>query len=394
MIKEFYCNKRWLAWAWGGAVLLLVSLYAQVYMSVLFNDWYGRFYNLFQPNLGGTIEQFWHEFAYFGKVASVYIVLAMWTGWFTRIYAFRWRKAITFEYISKWRNVKEEVEGSSQRIQEDAYRFARIVESLGLQVVRSLMTIIAFLPILWKLSEHIVIKLVTWEVPYLATAPGNLVWVAILSTAIGLVISWFVGYYLPDLEYNNQKVEAAFRKDLVLGEDDKLRYALPKTLAKLFFGLEHNYHRLFLHYGYFDLWYNIYDQLMVILPYIVVGPSVVLGAVPLGVLIQVSNAFGKVQGSLSLFIQNWTTITELRSIWKRLHEFEHNIKIHTKDIDPNDLKNQENALYTYKFKPTFLEKHGAAVIKWGLYGPLVGIVSIVIYLSIIAFFRFLVLVNF
>ena len=158
------------------------------------------------------------------------------------------------------------------------------------------MTIIAFLPILWKLSEHIVIKLVTWEVPYLATAPGNLVWVAILSTAIGLVISWFVGYYLPDLEYNNQKVEAAFRKDLVLGEDDKLRYALPKTLAKLFFGLEHNYHRLFLHYGYFDLWYNIYDQLMVILPYIVVGPSVVLGAVPLGVLIQVSNAFSKVQG--------------------------------------------------------------------------------------------------
>jgi len=119
-------------------------------MSVLFNDWYGRFYNLFQPNLGGTIEQFWGEFAYFIKVATIYIILAMWSAWFTRIYAFRWRKAITFGYISRWRNVKEEIEGSSQRIQEDAYRFARIVESLGLQVMRALMTLIAFLPILWK----------------------------------------------------------------------------------------------------------------------------------------------------------------------------------------------------------------------------------------------------
>ena len=37
----------------------------------------------------------------------------------------------------------------------------------------------------------------------------------------GFTISWFVGIKLPGLEYNNQRVEAAFRKDLVLGEDNK-----------------------------------------------------------------------------------------------------------------------------------------------------------------------------
>lgn len=386
MIKEFYLNKRWFLWAWGGALLLITSLYAQVYMSVLFNEWYGKFYNLFQPNLGGTIEEFWYEFGYFGKIASMYIGLAIWTNWFTRIYAFRWRKAITFEYISKWCNVKEEVEGSSQRIQEDTFRFTRTIESLGLQIVRALMTIIAFLPILWKLSENVVIKLITWEVPYLSHATGNLVWVAIMATAAGMIISWFVGWYLPELEYNNQVVEAEFRKDLVLGEDDKIHYAIPKTLAKLFFGLEHNYHRLYLHYGYFDLWYNIYDQLMTILPYIVVGPSVVLGAVPLGVLIQVSNAFSKVQGSLSLFIQNWTTITELRSIWRRLHEFERNVDGHNSELEPTTVKDQLDTLYSHKFGTTiwdnlrnWYKKHTLALV---LSISIILLIGSLIYLAV------------
>ena len=345
MLKEFYISKRWVLWSWGGLAILLVSIYAQVYMSVLYNVWYGKFYDILgQKN--GDVVAFWHEFAYFLKVTAFYIPLVMWTNWFTRIFAFRWRKAMTFDYISKWRFVEEEIEGSSQRIQEDAYRFARIVESLGLQVVRAVMTLIAFLPILWTLSNGVIIRIVNWTVPCINSVEGNLVYVAILTTVIGLVVSWFVGYYLPELEYNNQKCEAAFRKELVLGEDDKEKYVVTKQLARLFFGLEHNYHRLFLHYGYFDLWYNIYDQLMVILPYVIIGPSVVTGVVTFGVLVQVSNAFGKVQSSMALFIQNWVTITELRSIWRRLHEFERNIKKYDTDIAAS--KDTEQELYDYK----------------------------------------------
>jgi peptide/bleomycin uptake transporter len=348
MIKEFYWSKRWIIWAWGGALILFISLYAQVYMSVLLNEWYGEFYNYFQPSLGGTIEGFWGAFDWFFKLVAVYIVLALWTGWFTRVYAFRWRKAMTFSYIPKWKNVKNEVEGASQRIQLDTERYARIVESLGLQVVRAIMTLIAFTPILWKLSEGVLIKIKDWEIPFLYNTDGNLVWTAISATAIGMVVSWFVGWYLPGLEYKNQVVEAAYRKTLVHGEDDK-SMAMPKSLARLFFGLEKNYHRLFLHYGYFDLWYNTYDQLMSILPYIVVGPSVVLAVVPLGVLIQVSNAFGKVHGSMSLFISNWTTITELRSIWRRLHQFEKNLDSQNRDVDTEYLRRKEAELYQFEF---------------------------------------------
>ena len=43
---------------------------------------------------------------------------------------------MTFSYMPYWRAVDAKVEGASQRIQEDAMNFAKIVESLGLQVVR------------------------------------------------------------------------------------------------------------------------------------------------------------------------------------------------------------------------------------------------------------------
>ena len=67
---------------------------------------------------------------------------------------------------------------------------------------------------------------------------------------------------------------------------------------------------------------------MIIVPYLIVGHSLFTGAVLLGVVVQVSNAFQKVHGGVALFLENWTTITELRSIWKRLHEFERNLKEH------------------------------------------------------------------
>lgn len=143
-----------------------------------------------------------------------------------------------------------------------------------------------------------------------------------------MIISWFVGIKLPGLEYNNQKVEAAFRKELVYGEDDKTNRATTTTLTELFTGIKFNYHRLFLHYGYFDLWRGMYYQFMVIVPYIVMGPGLFTGLITLGVLVKVSNSFDQVRGSLSLFINNWTTVTELRSIWMRLHEFEANLDRH------------------------------------------------------------------
>lgn len=319
MFRAFYKSGRWFWWAWGGATVLLLALYIQVELTVQLNTWYGGFYNILQEATKHSVQDLWIQMGKFARIAFPYVLIATITSYFTRIYSFKWREAMTFSYVKKWQTVPEEVEGASQRIQEDIYRFARIVESLGLQVVRAIMTLIAFLPILWGLSGGV-------DLPHIKEIPGSLVWVALLVSLGGLLISWFVGIKLPGLEYNNQKVEAAFRKELVYAEDDKINYGKTETLVELFTGLKFNYNRLFLHYGYFDIWVNFFEQLMVIVPYLIMGPGLFTGLITLGVLVQVSNAFSKVRESFSIFIANWTTITELRSIYKRLREFEINIR--------------------------------------------------------------------
>jgi len=318
MFRSFFKSRKWFLWAYGGGLTLLVSLFIQVELTVKINAWYGGFYNILQKATEHEISEFWAEMVKFVYIAMPYVLIATATAYFTRIYAFRWREAMTFSYVEKWQHVDEEVEGASQRIQEDIYRFARIFESLGLQVIRAFLTLIAFLPILWELSSGV-------DLPRIKEIPGSLVWVALLVSLGGLLISWFVGIKLPGLEYNNQKVEAAFRKELVYAEDDKINYGKTESIVELFTGLRLNYHRLFMHYGYFDIWVNSFEQLMIIVPYLIMGPGLFTGLITLGVLVQVSNAFSKVRESFSIFISNWTTITELRSIHKRLKEFEKNI---------------------------------------------------------------------
>jgi peptide/bleomycin uptake transporter len=315
MFKSFFLNKRWVLWAWGGAILLILSLLIQVSITVKINEWYKDFYDLLQNAAKSNISEFWEKIYVFSYLAFPYVLLATFTSFFTRVFALRWREAITFDYLPFWKSSDASVEGASQRIQEDASRFAKIVESLGLQVVRAIMTLIAFIPILWGLSSGI-------EIKFLKQLAGSLVWVSLFVSLGGLLISWIVGIRLPGLEYNNQKVEASFRKELVYGEDDRLKYAKPDTVVELFSGIKFNYHRLFYNYGYFDIWVNLYDQFMILVPYLVMAPSLFSGLITLGVIVQVSNAFQRVHNSFSLFIHQWTTITELRSIHKRLGEFE------------------------------------------------------------------------
>lgn len=339
MLRSFFLSRPWALWAWGGLAILLISVSAQVHILVKLNDWYKEFYDLLQSaaevktavdeaaeasdaeaataaeELGrGKLDEFWLAIRKFYQLAFIYITIAVFSSFFSRHWVFRWRQAMTFFYIPLWAKTEKEIEGSSQRIQEDTQRFARIVESLGLELFESFLKVIAFITILWSLSVHV-------KVDWLENIPGSLVWLALACSLGGMVISFLVGIRLPGLEYNNQKVEAAFRKKLVYGEDGKEHVSVP-SMWELFVPIRYNYFRLFLHYGYFDFWRIFYLQSIVLIPFITTAESLFLGAITLGVIIQASNAFDKVIDSFSYFIRSWTTVTEFLSVIKRLREFE------------------------------------------------------------------------
>lgn len=266
----------------------------------------------------------------FLAIAIPYVLIATINIYFASVYAFKWREAMTFSYLKFWKNKDDNIEGSSQRIQEDTYNFSKIVESLGLSFIKALMTLVAFIPILWSLSD-VVSKALFANLSenssfyFLKNIDGLLVYIALLISLGGLVVSWFVGIKLPGLEYNNQKAEAAFRKELVYAEDNRKEYAKNETMIELFTGLKFNYKRLFLHYGYFNIWLILFEQMIVIVPFLIMAPGLFAGAIGLGIVMQINNAFDQVRSSFSVFITNWTTITQLRSIYKRLKEFEKNI---------------------------------------------------------------------
>ncbi|MDO6460447.1 peptide antibiotic transporter SbmA [Granulosicoccaceae sp. 1_MG-2023] len=308
----------WGRWSVLGSAVIIFVTWFQVQLDVMINEWFGSFYNLIQEALGAPASisagDYYGQLLTFGKIALVAITVAVFTRFFVSHWVFRWRTAINNYYMQRWQHVRH-IEGASQRVQEDTMRFAGIMEGLGVSLIDSVMTLIAFLPILWGLSSHVK------ELPLIGEVSQALVFVAILWSVFGTALLAMAGIRLPGLEFKNQRVEAAYRKELVYGEDYADR-AQPPTVKDLYNDVRINYFRLYKNYLYFNIVRYAYLQVGVLVPYIALAPTIIAGTITLGVMQQIIRAFGRVEDSFQYLVNSWTTIVELMSIYKRLKAFE------------------------------------------------------------------------
>jgi len=308
----------WAGWSILGSALILFTSYFLVQITVAINGWYGPFYDFIQNALSRakpvTSAEFVSLLQIFAGLAFVYVTVSVLNSFFTSHYIFRWRTAMNDYYAANWPQLRT-IEGASQRVQEDTMRFAQTLESLGATLIRSLLTLIAFLPILMKLSS------VVTELPLVGSIPYALVWAAVIWSLLGTGVLALIGIRLPGIEFFNQRVEAAYRKELVLGEDNIDR-ADPPTLSALFGDVRRNYFRLYLNFVYFNIGRYIYLQADVIFPYVLLGPTILAGKITLGPLQRILSAFDQVRSSFQYLINSWTTIIDLISIYKRLRGFE------------------------------------------------------------------------
>ena len=317
----YYSPHKWQNWSILGSSVLILMAYLTVQVSVVINAWYGPFYDDVQKALGGggevTAADLYGHLLVFCIIVLPYILFVPFKIFFTSHYVFRWRNAMNDFYTERWTKVRQ-IEGASQRIQEDTMRFASIMKGLGVYMVDSVMTLISFLPVLTALSVHVE------EMPIVGSIPYPLVTLAILWSVFGTVVLIFSGIKLPGLEFKNQRVEAAFRKELVLGEDRAER-ADPPSLINLFNNVRRNYFRIYFHYAYFNLVRYIYIQADNVIVYIVLIPTIVSGRITLGIMNQILRAFGQVASSFQFLVNSWTTIIDLISVYKRLQAFEASI---------------------------------------------------------------------
>ena len=328
----------WQWWSIVGSMLILFSTYFSVQVSVAINNWRRPFFDLVQRALAGSASQDSDEanvvksatdiqsdsqglydlIIIFSEIAFLAILVFVITRFFVSHFIFRWRTAMNDYYTAQWETVRH-IEGASQRIQEDTMRFAEIMENLGVSVVDAVMTLFAFLPVLWGLSSYVT------ELPLIGEIPHPLFFAALVWAVFGTGLLALVGIKLPGLFFKNQRVEAAFRKELVYGEDDHER-ARPPTLKELFANVRRNYFRIYFHYMYFNIARMLYIQADNIFVYVLLVPTIAAGAITFGILQQILTAFSQVSNSFQYLVNSWTTIVELLSIYKRLASFELAIK--------------------------------------------------------------------
>ncbi|HJO28775.1 MAG TPA: SbmA/BacA-like family transporter, partial [Candidatus Poseidoniia archaeon] len=261
----------------------------------------------------------------FLEIIMLYTPIAVYATWQTQRYCFKWREANTHHYSKRWEKSPAKIEGGSQRIQEDLMIFGKTLQGLFTGFFSAILVLFAFLPILWELSEGLPV----WNGQII---PGFLVWVALGVSVGGTLISLLLGWKLPKLEYNNQVVEAKFRKQLVFSEDD-FKARATDVLFPMFSAVKRNYYRLFNWYMGFGVWQTAFGLCVGNLALIVLAPAYFDQLITLGVLFQVLNAFGRVESSMGYFIDRWTTIVDFLSVIRRIREF-------NKALDEAELKGQ------------------------------------------------------
>jgi peptide/bleomycin uptake transporter len=322
---RFFKLEKWFLWAWGGSATILISLWLQVQIDVKINEWFGTFYDMIQKALAEpnsiTIEEYWGELISFITLAAIYVGIAVLVSYFTAHFLFRWRTAMVEWYHSVY-NYARTIEGASQRVQEDTIKFSRIMEGLGTSLIESVMVIVEFLPILLGLSIGIPIFFFgDWEYGLVV---GALIW-SVGGTAFLILLGILLR--LVGVEYDLQKQEAAYRKMLVIAEDDE--NVRPKTIDELFNDVRKIHFTSYIRYLYFNIGRIAYLQANVLSAYVFLAPAIVAGVVTLGVMQQIIRAFGRVEGSMQYLLKSWPTIIELASVYKRLREFERQLKATT-----------------------------------------------------------------
>ncbi len=319
---RFFTEKNWFLWSWVGSFIILSSLWVQVEIDVKINEWFGVFYDMIQKALAEpnsvSIEEYFASLFSFIKLAGMYIAVYVAISFFTAHYLFRWRTAMVEWYHSVYDRARK-IEGASQRVQEDTIKFTRIMEGLGTSLIESIMILIQFIPILFGLSIGIPIFFFgEWEYGLIV---GALIWTiggTVFLIVLGLILR------LVGIEYDLQKQEAAYRKILVIAEDDGS--VRPKRINEFFDDVRKIHFLSYLRYLYFNIGRIAYLQANVLSAYVFLAPAIVAGVVTLGVMQQIIRAFGRVEGSMQYLLKAWPTIIELASVYKRLREFESSIK--------------------------------------------------------------------
>jgi vitamin B12/bleomycin/antimicrobial peptide transport system ATP-binding/permease protein len=335
MIRPYWSSEdRWAAW---GLVVVVVALtLAMVHMSVLINRWNNAFYTALQDK---NHALFFQQLIGLSWLIALIIFFAVYQLYLSQMLEIRWRRWLTERYLRAWladgayyrmQLVAHETDNPDQRIAEDVHLLVSHTLTLVIGGLRALVTLVAFVAILWALSGTLTVPLRGW---FSIMLPGYMVWAAILYAIAGTWLTHWIGHPLVRLNYDKQRCEADFRFGLVRFRENTEGVALYRGEADELRGFRQRFEAVAMN------WWDImrrqkrltyftsgYQQAAWIFPSLVAAPRYFSGDLTLGGLIQTIGAFSAVQASLSIFIDSYKTIAEWCSVVERLSGFERGLQ--------------------------------------------------------------------
>lgn len=305
-----------------------------VYMLVLLNQWNNSFYSALQNY---DAKKIFDELIHFSWLAAIYILLAVYSYYLQQTLILNWRRWLTTRFIDIWLQNKtyynlqmfgKDTDNPDQRISEDVRQFVEMTLSFGIGILKAFCTFASFVVILYNLSGSLSFTFMgkTW------TINGYMLWASLLYSVIGTYITHIVGRKLVKINFIQQKYEADFRFSMIRlresaesvafyrgeaqeGSVFKLRF---KMLLDNFWKLVNKQKQLvFLNSGY--------SQIAIIFPFVVAMNRYLTKEVTLGGLMQVASAFGRVQDSLSYFVDMYSSIAQWQAVVMRLTYFDHHM---------------------------------------------------------------------
>lgn len=342
----FRSEEKWKARLLLVAIVLLNL--GTVYMAVQFNDWYRVFYDALEKR-----DQlvFWQQMGRFTYLAFGAIIIAVYKFYLTQLLQMRWRAWMTRDYLRRWLShhafykmelarysAKTDINASpdnpDQRIQEDVQSFTTSTITLSMGLLNAVVTLVSFVGLLWVQSGPLAFSLGGSSY----SIPGYMVWAAVAYCLVGSVLAHYVGRPLIKLNFMQQRYEANFRHHMVRVREYSESIALDHGEAVERGQLDGRFTTALANYLNLIrankklIWFqSFFGQAALIFPFLVAAPRFFSGAIQLGQLIQISSTFGKVQDSLSWFVDNYDNLASWRATTDRLTSFEDSMITQEKD---------------------------------------------------------------
>ncbi len=334
---------------WALLALLLLSVMLSVRTDVLVSYYYNDQGSSLQTAIAGAgagndavrdsgIRGFWVAILTFAALATFYIARSMLDIYLMQRFIIRWRIWLTDRLTGDWldqtayyrgRFVSDIIDNPDQRIQQDIDIFTTgtgpetntptvgTSTTLLFGAVNSVVSAVAFTPILWNLSGPLTL--------FGVTVPKALFWCALLYVLFATVIAFWIGRPLIRLSFRNELTNAAFRYALVRLRDAAEAVGFYRgeaaergMLATRFAEIIANYRAFVRRTLAFFGWNQTLSQIINPLPLIIQAPRLFAGQISYGDVTQSSSAFGQVHDSLSFFRSVYDSFASYRATIDRL----------------------------------------------------------------------------